>query len=280
VKSKNLRLFVISLWVLLFIVVPIGTMFLYSFWSVDNFKVVHTFSLDNYLVFFNDPVYFRLFIKTIKLALIVALLSTLISYPLAMIVHHYGGRYKTILFLGVLAPLGVGYLVRIYSWRTILGENGFLNSFLMFLGILKEPSSAFIFNNFAVVVTMLCISIPFTFIPIYSSIEKVPHNLIQAAADLGANGRKAFMTVMFPLSLPGVVTGFVLAFITSFGDYMSPTLVGGTSGIMFGNVIQSQFGNSFNWPLGAAFGMVMLLFILVIIAVTRKLGDVQAIFEE
>jgi spermidine/putrescine transport system permease protein len=212
--------------------------------------------------------------------MIIAMLSTLISYPLAMFVHYYGGRYKTILFLGVLAPLGVGYLVRIYSWRTILGENGFVNSFLMFVGILKEPSSAFIFNSFAVVVTMLCISIPFTFIPIYSSIEKVPHNLIQAAADLGANGRKAFMTVMFPLSLPGVVTGFMLAFITSFGDYMSPTLVGGTSGIMFGNVIQSQFGNSFNWPLGAALGMIMLVFILLIITVTRKLGNVQAIFED
>nr|WP_249306154.1 ABC transporter permease [Lederbergia citrea] len=199
---------------------------------------------------------------------------------MAIFVHTYGGRYKTILYISVLAPLWVGYLVRIYSWRSILGENGFLNSILMIFGILKEPSSAFLFNSFAVVITMLSIAIPFTFIPIFNAIEKVPANLTQAAADLGANNLKAFWSVMFPLSLPGVVTGFLLAFVISYGDYLTPALVGGPSGIMIGSVIQSQFGNSYNWPLGAALAVIMLVFILLILAVAQKLGDVKGTFED
>ncbi|MDT3427937.1 spermidine/putrescine transport system permease protein [Paenibacillus forsythiae] len=278
--GKNLMLIMISVWVLLFIVLPVSAMLLFSFWSIDNFRIIHSFSIQNYSKIFQDPIYLSLLWKTIKLALIVAVLSALISYPLALFVNHRRGTLKTILFLGVLAPLWVGYLVRIYSWRSILGESGFINSLLVLTGILKQPSSSLLFNSSAVVITMLCISIPFTFIPIYSAIEKIPGNLLQAAADLGASGSRTFWTVVFPLSMPGVVTGFMFAFITSFGDYMTPSLVGGTSGIMYGNMIQTQFGNSYNWPLGAALSMIMLLFILAVIAATRKIGNVQAIFEE
>lgn len=278
--GKNLMLIMISIWVLLFIVLPVSAMLLFSFWSIDNFQIVHSFSIQNYSKIFQDPIYLSLLWKTIKLALIVAVLSALISYPLALFVNHRRGTMKTILFLGVLAPLWVGYLVRIYSWRSILGESGFINSLLVLTGILKQPSSSLLFNSSAVVITMLCIAIPFTFIPIYSAIEKIPGNLLQAAADLGASGSRAFWTVVFPLSMPGVVTGFMFAFITSFGDYMTPSLVGGTSGIMYGNMIQTQFGNSYNWPLGAALSMIMLLFLLAVIAAARKIGNVQAIFEE
>ncbi|AHV98932.1 ABC transporter permease [Paenibacillus sabinae] len=278
--GKNLMLIMISIWVLLFIVLPVSAMLLFSFWSIDNFQIVHSFSIQNYSKIFQDPIYLSLLWKTIKLALIVAVLSALISYPLALFVNHRRGTMKTILFLGVLAPLWVGYLVRIYSWRSILGESGFINSLLVLTGILKQPSSSLLFNSSAVVITMLCIAIPFTFIPIYSAIEKIPGNLLQAAADLGASGSRAFWTVVFPLSMPGVVTGFMFAFITSFGDYMTPSLVGGTSGIMYGNMIQTQFGNSYNWPLGAALSMIMLLFLLAVIAATRRIGNVQAIFEE
>ncbi|BCG60941.1 ABC transporter permease [Paenibacillus sp. URB8-2] len=278
--GKNLMLIMISIWVLLFIVLPVSAMLLFSFWSIDNFQIVHSLSIQNYSKIFQDPIYLSLLWKTIKLALIVAVLSALISYPLALFVNHRRGTIKTILFLGVLAPLWVGYLVRIYSWRSILGESGFINSLLVMTGILKQPSSSLLFNSSAVVITMLCIAIPFTFIPIYSAIEKIPGNLLQAAADLGAGGSRAFWTVVFPLSMPGVVTGFMFAFITSFGDYMTPSLVGGTSGIMYGNMIQTQFGNSYNWPLGAALSMIMLLFLLLVIAAARKIGNVQAIFEE
>jgi len=279
-KGKNWLLLLIGLWVALFIVIPMGTMALYSFWQVRDFKIVPAFDINNYVTIFKDPVYLSLFWKTIKLSSIIALLSTLISYPLALFVLQRGGAYKSILYLAVLAPLWVGYLVRIYSWRTILGENGLINSLLMTAGILREPSALFLFNNFAVVVTMLCISIPFTFIPMYSVLEKIPRNLLSAAYDLGANEWKAFLTITFPLSLPGIVTGFSFAFITAFGDYMAPSLVGGTTGIMIGNIIQSQFGGSFNWPLGAALAVVMLLFILLVMSVTRRFAEVKGVYED
>ncbi|MET3292977.1 UNVERIFIED_CONTAM: spermidine/putrescine transport system permease protein [Brevibacillus sp. OAP136] len=279
-KDKRWLLLLICIWVTLFIMLPIGTMVLYSLWEVRDFRVQPSFTLSNYATVFHDPIYLALFWKTVRLSCFVALLSTIISFFLALYVIGRGARYKTILYLSVLAPLWVGYLIRIYSWRTILGEQGFINSFLMMVGILKEPSTLFLFNNTAVVITMLCISIPFTFIPIYSVLEKIPASLLLAASDLGANDRKRFVTVTLPLSLPGIVTGFTFAFITAFGDYMAPSLVGGTNGIMIGNVIQTQFGGSFNWPLGAALAVIMLLFILSVMALTRRFTDVKGVFEE
>ncbi len=279
-NNKRILISLISLWVILFILIPIGTMGLYSFWKVDQFKLVRTLTLANYIAFFTDPIYLQLLLKTLKLSVLIACLAVLISYPMALIVHYKGGAFKTVLFLGVLAPLWVGYLVRIYAWRSILGENGFINSVLMLAGVLEKPTTGLLFNNFSVIVTVLCIAIPFTFIPIYTTIEKIPVSLVRASEDLGGTAFYTFTHIVAPLSLPGIATGFMFAFITAVGDYMAPALVGGASGILFGNMIQTQFGNSFNWPLGASLAVILLLCLLLVILILRKLGDVKGTFEE
>jgi len=268
------------LWVALFILIPIGIMIAYSFWYVEDFKIVKEMTFRNYEEVFSNGTYHTILWKTIKLAALMGLLATLISYPLAIFVHFHGGRHKEFLYLAVLAPLLVGYLIRVYAWRSILGEKGVINSVLTMTGILSEPTDKLLFNNFSVVVTMLCIAIPFTFIPIYNALEKIPAYLLNAAADLGANTRQTFLTVLLPLGLPGIVTGFMFAFISALGDYMTPSLVGGTSGILIGNFIQSQFGNSFNWPLGSALAIVILTITLIVIAISQKLGDVKGVIEE
>lgn len=278
--NRNIVIGLIAAWVLLFILIPIGVMAAYSLWSVEDFKIVKKMSFGNYEEIFLNCTYLTVLWKTIRLSVFVGLLASLISYPLAVYICYFGGRYKHFLYLAVLAPLLVGYLIRVYAWRSILSENGVINSILTMTGILAEPTDKLLFNSFSVVVTMLCIAIPFTFIPIYNAIEKIPAYLLNAAADLGASTRQTFITVLFPLSLPGLATGFMFAFIAALGDYMTPSLVGGTSGIMIGNIVQSQFGNSFNWPLGSALAIIILIMTLLVIVVSQKLGDVKGVIEE
>ncbi|PYI51293.1 ABC transporter permease [Paenibacillus flagellatus] len=279
-SNKNLIAGLTLLWVAVFILVPIGIMIAYSFWHVQDFKVVKELTLRNYTEVLTNGTYLSILWKTVRLAALVGLLAVLISYPLALFVHIHGGKHKEFLYLAVLAPLLVGYLIRVYAWRSILGEKGVINSVLTMTGILSEPTGKLLFNPASVVLTMLCMTIPFTFIPIYNSLEKIPAFLLNAAADLGANARQTFATVLLPLSLPGIVTGFMFAFVSALGDYMTPSLVGGTSGILIGNLIQSQFGNSFNWPLGSALAVVILAIALTVIVAAQKLGDVKGVLEE
>jgi len=279
-NNKPIVFSLLLLWIVLFILIPIGVMAVYSFWYVEDFKIVQQFTMRNYEEAFSNGTFLSLLWKTIKLSVLMGILATLISYPVAAFVCFYGGRYKNFLYLAVLAPLLVGYLIRVYAWRSILGENGVINSILTGTGILSQPTDKLLFNNFSVILTMLCIAIPFTFIPIYNAIEKIPSSLLHAAADLGANPRQTFLTVLLPLSLPGVSAGFMFAFIAALGDYMTPALVGGTSGILVGNIIQSQFGNSFNWPLGSAFATIILIITVAVIFVSQKMGDIKGVIEE
>jgi spermidine/putrescine transport system permease protein len=170
--------------------------------------------------------------------------------------------------MGVIAPLWVSYLLRAYTWKTILGTEGILNSFLVGTGIISQPAGILLYSQAAMVVTLTYIFIPFMVMPIYTALEKIPHNLSEASADLGMGPWQTFFRITLPLSMPGVVAGFTLTFCLSFGDFIAPFLVGGPDGLMVANVIASQFGAALNWPLGSALAVVMLVIVLSIISLS------------
>jgi spermidine/putrescine transport system permease protein len=268
----------IIVWLLFLVVVPLIFTFVMSFYSSEGLVLEKTFTLKNYRLFFTDPVYSRILFKSLRLAFGVSLLSIAMAYPLAYMVSFKMVRGRNLLFMMCIIPLWVSYLVRIIAWRSILGNRGVINSLLLAVGVIKEPLSIFLYNQFAIAVTLTYICIPFVFIPVYTSLEKIPRNILNAANDLGANELMSLVNVVLPLSLPGLVTGFIFSFIIALGDYIIPLQLGGTQGIMFGNLIWSQFGIAFNWPFGAALGFVLFVISVTILGLTAKFGSTEGGF--
>jgi spermidine/putrescine transport system permease protein len=269
---KGLPIFV---WLLMLVLVPLFLTFTMSFYSSEGLSIDRTLTLKNYRIFFTDPIYSRILFKSLWIALAISVLAIVASYPLAYMVSFKMRRGRNLLFMLCIIPLWVSYLVRIIAWRSILGNRGVLNGFLLALGIIREPLSIFLYNRFAIAITLTYICIPFVFIPVYTALEKIPRNLIHAANDLGASELRALLSVVLPLSLPGLITGFIFAFIIALGDYIIPQQLGGTQGIMFGNLIWSQFGFAFNWPLGAALGFVLFVISVTILGLSARFGSTE-----
>ncbi|MGY9047929.1 MAG: ABC transporter permease [Rhodobacterales bacterium] len=260
------------LWTFLFMFVPYAILLVYSFWSQNYPTFVPDFQLGNYVLIFTDPQYFRVILRTLKIAFFVSLGAALIAYPYAyfLVFRVRTPSLRLALYMAVVAPLWVSYLLRAYTWKTILGTTGILNSFLMSTGITSEPSSVFLYNQTAMIVTLIYVFIPFMVMPIYAVLEKIPRSLKEASSDLGIGRVQTFLNVTRPLSMPGIVAGFTMTFCLTFGDFIAPFLVGGPDGQMIANVIASQFGASLNWPLGAALALIMLMIVLSIITVSER----------
>ncbi len=261
------------LWTLLFLFVPYVIMFTYSFYEKKFPLFVPAFQFGNYLTVFTDPQYYQVLVRTAKIAFLVGLLSLLVAYPLTyfLVFKVRSPRLRSILYMAVIVPLWVSYLLRAYTWKTILGNEGILNSFLVWTGILDRPTDIFLYNQFSMVLTLTYIFIPFMVMPIYTALEKIPPSMVEASKDLGIGPLGTFARVTFPLSLPGVIAGFTFTFCLTFGDFVAPFLVGGPDGSMIANVVQSQFGAALNWPLGAALSIVMLAIVLTIISLSDRL---------
>lgn len=268
----------IVVWLLFLVVVPLVFTFTMSFYSSEGLEIEKTLTLKNYKLFFTDTIYPRILFKSLRLALSVSIISIAMAYPLAYMVSFKMIRGRNLLFMMCIIPLWVSYLVRIIAWRSILGNRGVINSILMAIGITKGPLEFFLYNKFAIAITLTYICIPFVFIPVYTALEKIPKNIINAANDLGANEFHSFLNVVLPLSLPGLITGFIFSFIIALGDYIIPLQLGGTQGIMFGNLIYSQFGFAFNWPFGAALGFILFVISVIILGLTAKFGSTEGGF--
>lgn len=270
--SAKLVLGIPILWIVLFMLVPYGVLLTYSFWIKKYPLFVPAFQFGNYWTLLTDPQYVQVLLRTLKIAALVSVASLALAYPFAyfLIFRLRNETIRIFLFMGVIAPLWVSYLLRAYVWKTILGTEGILNSFLMNIGIIDEPSGIFLYNQFAMVVTLTYIFIPFMVMPIYTALEKIPGNLGEASADLGMGAFATFWKITLPLSMPGVVAGFTMTFCLSFGDFIAPFLVGGPDGQMVANVMVSQFGAALNWPLGSALAVVMLIIVLSIISLSDR----------
>lgn len=261
------------LWIALFMLVPYGIIVTYSFWLKKYPTFVPAFQFGNYVTIFTDPQYLQVFLRTLKISILVSIASFLLAYPFAyyLVFRCRSAALRTWLYMAVIAPLWVSYLLRAYIWKTILGTEGVLNSFLISVGIIDQPSDIFLYNQFAMVVTLTYIFIPFMVMPIYTALEKIPLNLSEASADLGMGPWRSFWHVTLPLSLPGVAAGFTLTFCLSFGDFIAPFLVGGPDGNLIANVIATQFGAALNWPLGSALAIVMLVVVLTIVSLSDRM---------
>ena len=259
------------LWVGLFLLLPYALMFAHSFWLVRDGFLVHEWNLHNYAKLFHNPVYLEVLFRTMRIAASVTLLSLLLGYPLAYFMSFEAGVRKELFYQLVIVPLWVSYLVRGYAWKTILGSDGVLNGFLQYFHVTKEPVGFFLYSPFAVVLMLTHIYTPFVFLPLYASLEHIPRNLIEASHDLGASPRATFFRVILPLSLPGLLAGATFAFVLTLGDFLGPLLVGGPSSIMIANIVQSLFGTAYDWPLGSAISVSILLLTISLLFVTERL---------
>ena len=259
------------LWVGLFLLLPYALMLAHSFWSVRDGVILHDWSLHNYSDLFRNPVYLQVLFRTMRIAAGVTLLSLLLGYPLAYYLSFHAGPRKHLLYQLVIVPLWVSYLVRGYAWKTILGSTGVLNAFLQYLHITQEPVGFLLYSPFAVILMLTHIYTPFVFLPIFASLEHIPRPLIEASHDLGATPRATFFRVILPLSMPGLLAGATFAFVLSLGDFLAPLLVGGPSGTMIANIVQSLFGAAYDWPLGAAISVFILCFTVALLFLAERL---------
>ena len=260
------------IWVAVFLLLPYALLFCYSVWSVSpNQTIVHSWSLDNYRELLHVDVYRQTLFRSMWIAARVMLFSLLLAYPLAYYLSFQASRRKDLLYQLVIIPLWVSYLVRAYAWKTILGSDGVLNTLFEYLHLTNHPLDFLLYSPFAVVLTLTHIYTPFAFLPIYAALEHIPRNLVEPPHDLGASPRQTFWRVILPLSIPGVLAGATFAFVLSLGDFLAPLLLGGPSGIMISNIVVSLFGASYNWPLGAAISLCMLLLVLGLLFLSESL---------
>jgi spermidine/putrescine transport system permease protein len=258
------------LWVGLFLLLPYALMFAHSFWAVREGVVVHEWNLENFKTLYSNPVYFAVLLRTMRIAASVTVCSLLLGYPLAYYLSFHAGARKELLYQLVIVPLWVSYLVRGYAWKTILGSEGVLNGFLQYLHLTHEPVAFLLYSPFAVVLMLTHIYTPFVFLPIYASLEHIPRPLVEASQDLGAGSAQTFFRVILPLSMPGLLAGATFAFVLSLGDFLAPLLVGGASGTMIANVVQSLFGAAFDWPLGAAIAVCILVITISLLFLSER----------
>ena len=259
-------------WTMMFLIVPYIIMFAVSFYSRKFPLFVPDFQFGNYVQIFTEPQYVQVLLRTLKISAVVALTSLALGYPIAYYLAFSikDERMKLALYMAVIVPLWVSYLMRAYIWKTLLGTTGVLNSFLIYSGILDHPSDLFLYNQFAMVITLTYIFIPFMVMPIFASLEKIPKQLIEASHDLGEGPFATFYKVVLPLSAGSIIAGLTLTFCLCFGDFVAPTLVGGPDGTMIANILQSQFGAALNWPLGAALSTIIMIIVLGVLAISDR----------
>lgn len=268
-----------ALWLLLLFVLPLGIMALYTFRGGSFGEAREVWTLDSYREFLANSAYHRLLLRSILVAFVVSLGSVLLAYPLAYFLVFRAGSHRVILLTILVIPAWTSFLLRILAWRLILGSIGVLNNVLLSLGLIGEPAPILLYSMTAVMAVLVYVWIPFVALPIFAGLERIDRSLLEAAADLGCSRAEAFLRVTLPLSMPGVLAGFFFAFIPTVGEYVTPLLVGGTRGIMYGNLIQDQFVKALNWPLGSVMSLVMLAVVLLLIALFLRFGRVSDLVE-
>jgi spermidine/putrescine transport system permease protein len=264
-------------WLVAFLVAPLLLMAAFSFRPDLRGGLLDPFAptLRHYASMAGTAGYWRLLGTSAGMAAIVALAATTLAYPVAYFLSHRAGRRAGLLLILLLVPFWTSYLLRVMAWKLMLGQEGVVNSLLLFSGLISEPLDALLYNRLAVVITLVYVWIPFAALPIMAALTRVDRGLLEAAGDLYADPLGQFLRVTLPLSMPGVLAAFFMVFIPTVGEYVTPLLVGGTGGTMYGNLVQDFFTKAANWPLGAALAMVMLAATLVLVLVALRLIDIR-----
>jgi spermidine/putrescine transport system permease protein len=252
-------------WILLF-AAPIAYFFLISFWSVKARIMRPDFTGKNYVAAMTE--YGDVLFHTLLIGLAIAFVTTILAYAFAFAIRFRAGPFGNALLLLTLITLFGGYLVKIYAWKSILGRDGIINGVLAWLGLIDEPLTFFIYSANGVVITLAYFLLPFAVLPIYGNMRSIPDSLIEAARDLGAGAFRASRDVVLPLCERGIAAAFLLTFLISVGDYVTPRYVGGGTSMM-GHFIETQFSFGFNWPMGSAMAFTLMVASLVVFALCR-----------
>ncbi|SHE52859.1 spermidine/putrescine transport system permease protein [Loktanella atrilutea] len=245
---------------LLLLALPLGAIVLFSFWTQDFMTVDTTFTTRNYQEIWNSPIYGLLLRRSLMVSGIVTLVTVLLAYPVAYFISFHVKPSKKSLWLFLITiPFWTSYLIRVFLWKVILGYNGVINSGLLELGVITEPLTFILYNVNAVIITLAHAFAPFAILPIFVVLEKIDRSLLEASQDLGESKFSTFLRVTLPLSMPGVVGAVLIVFIPTIGDYVTPELMGGAGGKLIANMIQTQFLQLNNAPLGAALAIVAMV---------------------
>ena len=278
-RSEQLRGFVLMSPTLaimtLLLAVPLGIVIAYSFWTKTGDRYEPLLTTANYENFFVHPAYPLLLGKSVLISLCVSVAAVGLAYPMAYFIAFRVKQAKMLWLILITVPFWTSYLLRVFSWKIVLGYNGVINSGLTSIGVIDEPLGFLLYNPIAVVITLAHAWAAFAILPIYVSLAKIDRSLLEAATDLGDGPLARFFRVTLPLSMPGVIAAGLLVFIPTVGDYVTPKLVGGTTGLMIGNIIQVMFGPASNWPSGAAIAVSSMisigLSVVVIVWFARKM---------
>ena len=270
------------LWLVLFFLAPFVIVFKISFsemaYAIPPYTDLMTWAeqqltlslnLGNYAYLFTDDLYIRAYLSSIRIAAIATLICLLVAYPIAYVIARADPATRNALLMLVILPSWTSFLIRIYAWVGILKNNGLINNFLMWLGIIDEPM-AMLNTEFAVYVGIVYAYLPFMVLPLYTNLMKLDNSLLEAAADLGAAPWKVFMAVTLPLSKAGIIAGSMLVFIPAVGEFIIPDMLGGAETLMIGKVLWQEFFNNRDWPVASAVAIVMLLLLLLPITLFHR----------
>ena len=259
--------------------VPLAVMFVFSLWQTNaNLDIVPTWTLDNYARFFESTAYVRTLGKTVLMGAAVTAICLLVAIAIAYFLARYiSRRWARVALLVVIIPFWSSYLLRVYSWQAILGEKGALNQILVGLGILGEPSRLFVYNDVGTFIVLTYVYLPFAILVLYASLERFDYTQLTAAQDLGASPSRAFRHVLLPQIRPGLITAAIFVFIPILGEFLTPSMVGGASGLLVANLIQTFFKNALI-PQGAALGLLIVAFVTVLLVMFRRYLRIEDVY--
>lgn len=264
-----------TVYVGLLVAAPLFILLLFSWWTQTYVSIDRTPTLANYRDAFSDPLVRFLLIRSVLIAATVTIVTVLLAYPVAYFIA-FRTHKKTLWLLLITIPFWSSYLLRVYAWKLVLGFNGVMNSALMWAGVVDEPLTFLLYNQFAVVLTLAHAWAPFAILPIFVSLQKIEPSVLEAATDLGSSAAERFFRVTLPMTVPGIIAASLIIFIPTVGDYVTPSLVGGSDGKMIANLIQVQFGAANNWPLGATLSLLTMLVVgiaaLIFVLSVNRLG--------
>ena len=274
-KWKSLVIAVPNIWLILFFLVPFFIVFKISLaesliasppfsslitWGDEGALQIRIL-FENYAYLFEDDLYYRAYLNSVKVAFISTVICLLIGYPMAYGIVRANPTQRKILLILIILPFWTSFLLRVYSWMGILADQGTLNNLLIWLGLIDEPIRM-LYTQFAVYLGIVYSYLPFMILPLYANIEKLDWSLLEAAADLGAKPIETFITVTLPMTIPGIIAGSLLVFIPATGEYVIPDLLGGGNSLMIGKVLYNEFNNNHDWPVASAVAIALLILLV------------------
>ena len=262
-----------ALFVLVFLVLPLISIVVFSFWRTERYELIADWNLENYATILGDPTYLTFLGRSLVMAVAVSLICLVYAYPVAYLIAKHGGRYRLILVLLTAAPFLTGIILRVTAIQHILGPIGLINMALTTFGL--EPIRALMYSNVATAIGLVYLWIPFMVLAIYLSLLNFNFELLEVAKVCGARPWRAFLEVTWPLNWIGTGIGIVLVFIPTLAASVTPRFLGGVNGALYGNILAHQFGETGTWALGSAMGVVLFLLCLLVIAVIWKTLDLR-----